>query len=213
MGMLKGPVPNKFVLGGQRRRKIPDSDSAAQLFHPRAIASTGQTRLDQVQGFGQPLGFSLFHLKQALVQVNVPSSEQLCEARPLCVNLEYPEPKDAMPEGEGCSVWKDDLGRGSSLAGVPLKAGAPFLFLEKQGNIRYVCVNLFFSPAPPDPLPEFESNAHPQEVHAHCLVPGPARDLLLAWTSLMQWLKTGWRLLLSFLFLALIGALSFIVNK
>ena len=114
MGMLRGPVPNKLVLGQQLRRRIPDSDSAAHLPLRRAIASTGETRLDQVQGFKQPLRFSLFHLKQALVQVNVPSSEQLCETRPLCVNLEYPEPKDAMPEGEGSSVWKDDLGRGGS---------------------------------------------------------------------------------------------------
>ena len=109
MGMLRGPVPNKCVLGGQCRRRIPDSDSAAQLFLPRAIASTGETRLDQVQGFKQPLRFSLFHLKQALVQVNVLTSEHLCEARPLWVNLEYTKPKDAMPEGEECSVWKDVL--------------------------------------------------------------------------------------------------------
>ncbi|KAF6099715.1 hypothetical protein HJG60_011471 [Phyllostomus discolor] len=97
----------------------------------RAIASTGGAWPDQVQEFDQPLHLPLSHLKQALVQVNFPTSQQLCEVQLLWVSLEYPEPKDATPEGEGPSVWEDDLGRGSSLAGVPLKAGAPFLSLKK----------------------------------------------------------------------------------
>ena len=105
MGMLRGPVPNKFVLGQQLRRRISDSDSAAHLPLHRAIASARDTWADQVQVFSQPLHFPLFHLKHALVQVNFPTSQQLCEAQLLWVNLEYTKPKDAMPEGEECSVW------------------------------------------------------------------------------------------------------------
>lgn len=86
---------------------------------PRALVSTLGTWPDQVQEFGKPLRFSLFHLKQALVQVNITNSEQLREAHLLCVDLEYPEPHDAIPEGEGTAAWEDDLGRGFSWAGVP----------------------------------------------------------------------------------------------
>ena len=144
MGMLRGPVPNKLVLGQQLRRRIPDSDSAAHLPLRRAIASTGGTWLDQVQWFRQSLYFPLFCLKQTLVQVNFPTSQQICKSQLLWVNLEYPQPKDVMPEGEGSSVWKDDLGRGGSQAEVPLKAESHFLSLEQQRRMRYVCVNLFF---------------------------------------------------------------------
>ena len=143
MGMLRGPVPNKFVLGQQLRRRISDSDSSAHLPLHRAIASARETWADQVQVFSQPLHFPFFHLKHALVQVNFPTSQQLCEAQLLWVNLEYPQPKDAMPEGEGSAVCKDDLGRGGSSAPIPLKEGAPFLALEKQRKIR--CESAFFS--------------------------------------------------------------------
>lgn len=77
----------------------------------------------------------------------------------------------------------------------------------------YVCVNVYFSPAPLDALPEFEGSAHPQEVYADLLAPRPASCLTLAWPGLMQCLKAGWRLLVCFIFLALLGVLSFILNK
>ncbi|XP_053786432.1 ral guanine nucleotide dissociation stimulator [Desmodus rotundus] len=128
----------------------------------RAIASARETWADQVQVFSQPLHFPFFHLKHALVQVNFPTSQQLCEAQLLWVNLEYPQPKDAMPE---------------------------------------------------DPLPEFESNAHPQEIHALSLMAGPARGICLAWPGLMQCLKPGWGHLFCLFFLALLEVLSFILSK
>ncbi|XP_053528037.1 uncharacterized protein LOC119044118 [Artibeus jamaicensis] len=67
--------------------------------------------------------------------------------------------------------------------------------------------------SPEDALSEFEGSAHPQEVYADLLAPRPASCLTLAWPGLMQCLKAGWRLLVCFIFLALLGVLSFILNK
>lgn len=62
----------------------------------------------QVQEFGEPLRLSFLHLKLAL-----------CEAHLLCVDLEYPEPKDVRAEGEGAAGRDDDLGQVFSWAGLP----------------------------------------------------------------------------------------------
>ena len=75
------------------------------------MVSTVGTSLDRVQEFGKPLCFSLLHLKQALGQVTITTSEQLGEAHLLCVDLEYPEPQFATPEGEGTAAGGNDLGR------------------------------------------------------------------------------------------------------
>lgn len=121
MGMQRGVVPRSVALGGQLRRRIPDSDCAAQLPLPRTIASPEGAWLDQVQEFNQPLHLSWFHLKQDLVSFNFADSQQLWEAQVLGVNLEYPAPQGASPEGEETALWEDALGRGGSLAGVFLK--------------------------------------------------------------------------------------------
>lgn len=78
------------------------------------------------------------------MQVNVPTSQQLCQAPLLCVDLEYPEFQNATPEGEKSAGLEDDLGRCSSLGGVPLKALATFLSLERQAKVRcaFKCVSL-----------------------------------------------------------------------
>nr|XP_045042046.2 uncharacterized protein LOC123478461 [Desmodus rotundus] len=65
----------------------------------RAMASTVGTWPDQMQGFGEPLHLSLLHWKQTLVQVNVPTLQQLCQAHRLSVDLEYPGPQNVTPEG------------------------------------------------------------------------------------------------------------------
>ena len=78
------------------------------------MASTVGTWPDQMQGFGEPLHLSLFLCKQALVKFNIPTSQHLCQAHFLCVDLEYPGPQNVTPEGEGTAMWEDDLGRGFS---------------------------------------------------------------------------------------------------
>ena len=78
------------------------------------MASTVGIWPDQMQGFGEPLHLSLLHWKQTLVQVNVPTLQQLCQAHLLCLDLEYPGSQNVTPEGEGTTMWEGDLGRGFS---------------------------------------------------------------------------------------------------
>lgn len=65
---------------------------------------------DQVQGFGQALSFPWFELKQALVQVRLSASQEVGHTHLLWVELERLEPTEAVPQGEGISVWDNNLG-------------------------------------------------------------------------------------------------------
>ncbi|KAF6100046.1 hypothetical protein HJG60_011748 [Phyllostomus discolor] len=89
-GQAQWCCPKQGSLGGDNRR-IPDSDSAAQLPLPSTIACIVGTSPDQVQGLGLPLHFHFFWLKLALVQVSFLTSQQLCQAHLLWVILEILE--------------------------------------------------------------------------------------------------------------------------
>ena len=115
-GHAQWPCPKQGSLGGQNRRRIPDSDSAAQLPLPRAIAFTVGAWPDQDQGLGLPLRLRLFCLKLALEQVSFPTSQQLCQAHRLWILLENLETTVESLEGEETLVWEDDLGRGGPSA-------------------------------------------------------------------------------------------------
>lgn len=103
-GRHKGLVPNKGALGGQCVSKDQDSDSAAYLPLPRAIASTVRSWPDQVQGFGRALRFPWFQLKQASVQANFPAPHHADHNHLLWMELEHLEPTQAMLKGEENAV-------------------------------------------------------------------------------------------------------------